>query len=183
MPEDLNLPVEDLEPQPLEDADLLRPVTRTINGEDVTRTVGDWLKVASKVEAADKYLQDASATRKDYETDLAISRDLRQALKDQDPDAMRRAMLGLGLDEDAVQEQFRLFKELQSRVQGTPTTGSRQAQTPQAPDPFAGMDPQSLRDARNLATSSRKSLWLLKKNDSLEAKESTSRPAATAAST
>ena len=41
----------------------------------------------------------------------------------------------------------------------------------------------SRRAARNLATSSRRSLWALKKNDSWGAKLSTSRPASTAACT
>jgi hypothetical protein len=39
-------------------------ITRKINGKDVTKSLEDWLVTASKVEAADEYIQEAAALRK-----------------------------------------------------------------------------------------------------------------------
>jgi hypothetical protein len=59
-PEPETLPTE--EPEPDATAQM---ITRKINGKMVTKSLEEWLVSASKVEAADEYLQDAARTRKE----------------------------------------------------------------------------------------------------------------------
>ena len=68
---------EDLDPQPADpapvdpapadpvSADTVQMITRKVNGKMVTKSLEEWLVDASKVNAADEYLQDAARLRKE----------------------------------------------------------------------------------------------------------------------
>lgn len=111
-------------PQPADDAptDFSQMVTRTVNGKPVTKTLEQWLISASKVEAADEYLQQAALAKREVAPPPAqdpvakgpTGEELRQQ---QDAERRRLARaIQMGTEDEAVAA----IAELQNMAQ-TPT--------------------------------------------------------------
>src|ERR1035437_8081484 len=77
-------------------------ITRKVNGKDVTRSLDDWLAVASKVEAADQFLAEASRLRNEQaqvptkadpepsvDDDLALARAIQMGSEEEAVAALR----------------------------------------------------------------------------------------------
>ena len=121
--EDLNEPapkdtIQDPEPEP----DLTpQMITRKVNGKMVTKSLEEWLVAASKVEAADEYLQDAARIRKELkiEPEAQAPQPVVPALTPEQLAAQRRERLRqrvraiqMGTEEEAISA----FEEMENAV-------------------------------------------------------------------
>ena len=81
----------------------VQTITRKINGRDVTRTLDQWLAVASKVEAADQYLSEAARLRQEQNQRTQASQEdpVTVATVEEDDLAYARA-IQMGTEEEAA---------------------------------------------------------------------------------
>lgn len=89
-------------PSPAPGLTLDSMVKQKVNGVELEMPLKDWMARASKVEAADQYL----ATAKQNAQAVDIVKNLREAVHQGNQDALRKAALDLGMDEEEVSAFF-----------------------------------------------------------------------------
>lgn len=92
-------------------------VSLKIDGNDETRTVSQLIADAQKKGAADNSLREARELLKEHQTAISVYESLMKA-RGGDTDAMRSAIVGLGYDEEAVDEMLGLLQETEGGEEG-----------------------------------------------------------------
>lgn len=90
--------------------DLTRPITRKVNGKDVTHTLEDWLTIAQKVESGDEHLRAAGEAVRNA-AELALSGNADEPAEDEKEKARALARaIQMGTEDEATQAVLYLYK-------------------------------------------------------------------------